>query len=261
MLWFGMFAVELSFTKDLHSFLRREGRDGQGTIRRTLSEKTAVKDVVEACGVPHSEVDLIVVDGEEPQAVDFAWQVQAPACLRVYGAPAPADVLPFAPRLQGGAPWRFVADGHLGKLARNLRLLGLDTVYERDADDPRLLEIMAADDRVLLTRDRPLLMHGVVRHGYCPRSDESEAQTRETLRRFGLGRGGAELVPFSRCLHCNGLLEAVAKSEVLTPLADEPLTLRFYDEFRRCPGCGRIYWPGTHTQRLAALVARLLDGR
>ena len=134
----------------------------------------------------------------------------------------------------------------------------MDTVYERDADDPRLLEIMAAEDRVLLTRDRPLLMHGVVRHGYCPRSDESEAQTRETLRRFGLTGGNTELSPFSRCLHCNGVLEPVDKAEVLAPLAAEPLTLRYYDEFRRCPGCQRLYWPGTHTQKLAALVTRLL---
>ncbi len=78
------------------------------------------------------------------------------------------------------------------------------------------------------------------------------------LRRFGLGRGSAGLAPFSRCLHCNGRLEAVEKSEVLAPLAAEPLTLRYYDDFRRCPECQRIYWPGTHTQKLASLVTRLL---
>lgn len=258
----GMFAVELTFYGVLATFLRRGWRENGDIVRRTLAVKTAVKDVIEACGVPHPEVDLIVVtdgeDGGNPRAVDFAWAVQAPTRMHVYGVPAPADVLPHAPRLQGGAPPRFVADGHLGKLARNLRLLGLDTAYERDADDPRLLEIMVADDRVLLTRDRPLLMHGIVRHGYCPRSDESEEQTREVLRRFGLKENGAGLAPFCRCLHCNGLLETVDKSEVLAPLAAEPLTLRYYDEFRRCPGCQRIYWPGTHTQKLASLVARLL---
>ena len=257
-----MLAVELTFSSDLASFLRREWRGRGHAVRRTLAEKTAVKDVIEACGVPHPEVDLIVATDDQeagsPRAVDFAWQVQAPVRLQIYGVPAPADVLPRAARLQGGAPTRFVADGHLGKLARNLRLLGLDTVYERDADDPRLIEIMVAEDRVLLTRDRPLLMHSVVRHGYCPRSDESEAQTREVLRRFGLKNDGVVLTPFCRCLHCNGLLEPVDKSEVLAPLAAEPLTLRFYDDFRRCPGCRRIYWPGTHAQKLASLVTRLL---
>ncbi len=257
-----MFAVALTFSGGLATFLRRGWRENGDIVRRTLAEKTAVKDVIEACGVPHPEVDLIVVTdgehGENPRAVDFAWAVQAPTRMHVYGVPAPAEVLPHAPRLQGGSPPRFVADGHLGKLARNLRLLGLDTVYERDADDPRLLEIMVADDRVLLTRDRPQLMHRIVCHGYCPRSDESEEQTREVLRRFGLKENGAGLAPFCRCLHCNALLEAVAKSEVLAALAAEPLTLRYYDEFRRCPGCQRIYWPGTHTQKLASLVARLL---
>ena len=257
-----MFEVELSFSDDLAAFLRREWRGRGNTVRRTLSEKTAVKDVIEACGVPHPEVDLIVACDEQkpggPCAVDFSWPVQAPVRLHIYGVPAPVDVFPTAPRLQGCSPPRFVADGHLGKLARNLRLLGLDTVYERDADDPRLLEIMAAQNRVLLTRDRPLLMHSVVCHGYCPRSDDSEEQTSEVLRRFGLKRGGAELTPFTRCLRCNGLLEEVEKSEVLAPLAAEPLTLRYYDHFRRCLSCQRIYWPGTHTQKLTALVTRLI---
>ena len=258
-----MFAVELTFSSDLAFFLRREQRGTGCTVRRVLEEKTAVKDVIEACGVPHPQVDLIVIAsgepaGERPRTVDFTWQVEASVHLQIYGAPASAEVLPQAPRLQERPPARFVADGHLGKLARNLRLLGLDTVYERDADDPRLLEIMVAENRVLLTRDRPLLMHGIVRHGYCPRSDDSEAQTREVLRRFGLTGGNTELSPFSRCLHCNGVLEPVDKVEVLAPLAAEPLTLRYYDDFRRCPGCQRIYWPGTHTQKLASLVARLL---
>ena len=133
--------------------------------------------------------------------------MQTPIRLQIYGVPAPAEVLPQARRLQGYPPPRFVADGHVGKLARNLRLLGADTVYGSNADDPRLLEIMVSQDRVLLTRDRPLLMHGIVHHGYCPRSDESEEQTREVLRRFGLGHGSAGLAPFSRCLHCNGRLK------------------------------------------------------
>jgi uncharacterized protein with PIN domain len=154
---------------------------------------------------------------------------------------------------------RFIADGHLGTIARNLRLLGLDTAYERDADDRRLLEIMAAEDRALLTRDRRLLMHSIVRHGYCPRSSNGEDQAREVLRRFSLTdeHERLSLAPYSRCLHCNALLQAVPKSEVLAPLQNEPLSLRYYEEFHRCTGCGRIYWPGTHFQKLAARLERL----
>ena len=261
-----MFTVEMIFQGDLGGFLRREWRGQGGVVRRSLAERTAVKDVLEVCGVPHSEVDLILAGpgaqaestGERAalEAVDFRWQVRESTVLWVYPAPAPAELRPNAPRLQTRGGRRFVADGHLGKLVRNLRLLGVDTVYERDADDPRLLEIMAAEDRVLLTRDRPLLMHSVVRHGYCPRSDQHEEQTREVRRRFELSAD--ELRPFSRCLQCNTPLAVVPKAEVLAPLADEPLTLRYYDEFRRCPGCGSIYWPGTHARKLDALVGRLL---
>ena len=251
-----MFEVALTFLGGLSYFLRREHRD-TGRVQRVLSEKTAVKDVIESCGVPHPEVDLIAAEGMG--AVDFSWQVTGPIALEVHGMPAPTDVLPGAPRLQGGAPERFVADGHLGKLVRNLRLLGFDTAYERDADDPRLLQIMAAENRTLLTRDRPLLMHGIVRHGYCPRSDEAEEQTREVLRRFALRPASSAF--FTRCLHCNGVLVPTAKPDVLAELAHEPLTLRYHDEFRRCPGCRRIYWPGTHTPKLAALAFRLCDGR
>ena len=226
-----MFEVALTFRGGLSYFLRREHRDAD-LVRRTLVEKTAVKDVIESCGVPHPEVDLIVVEGVG--AIDFSWQVTGPVALKIYGAPAPAEILPSAQRLQGGAPVRFVADGHLGKLVRNLRLLGFDTAYERDADDPRLLRIMADENRTLLTRDRPLLMHGIVRHGYCPRSDGSEEQTREVLRRFGLHPAPSEF--FTRCLHCNGSLVPAAKPDVLAELAHEPLTLRYYDDFRESTG-------------------------
>ena len=254
-----IFELELSFSADLTTFLRRDSRD-QGLIRRMLAEKTAVKDIIEACGVPHSEVDLIVAvetHGAERYGVHFGWPVQIPMRLEIFGVPAPADVLPQTQRLQTKTWSRFVADGHLGKLARNLRLLGLDTAYERDADDCRILEIMAAEDRALLTRDRRLLMHSIVRHGYCPRSTDAEEQTREVLRRFRLTDDSGRLAPYTRCLRCNSLLHSVPKSEVLDPLSAEPLTLLYYHDFRQCTGCGRIYWPGTHIEKLAERLARV----
>ena len=119
-------------------------------------------------------------------------------------------------------------------LHRNLRLLGLDAIYERDADDWRLLEIMTAEDHALLTRDRRLLMHSVVRHGYSLRSADAEEQTREVLSRFALRSRSVPLVPYSRCLRCNSQVAAVPKDQILAPLAAEPLTLRYYDAFRRC---------------------------
>jgi hypothetical protein len=254
-----MFEVELRFAEELRFFLAPAAR-ASGIVRRSLSEKTGVKDVIEACGVPHTEVDLIVREGTAESAagkVDLAWRVQGPVTLTVIAVPAPLALFPDAPRLQPRDATRFVADGHLGKLTRHLRLLGVDTAYERDADDRRLLEIMQAENRALLTRDRPLLMHSVVRLGYCPRSHDPEEQTLEVLQRFHLREAGA-LAPHTRCLRCNALLEPVPKSEVLSALAGEPLTLRYYEDFRRCAGCGRIYWAGSHFQKLAARLTRLL---
>lgn len=126
-----MFAVELTFSTDLAFFLRREWRGPGQTVRRTLTEKTAVKDVIEAFGVPHPEVDLIVVAGdgqgrENPRAVDFTWQVQVPVRLQIYGVPAPAEVVPQAPRLQGRSPARFVADGHWLQASRSSGWISVD---------------------------------------------------------------------------------------------------------------------------------------
>jgi uncharacterized protein with PIN domain len=255
-----MFEVELFFHGDLPCFLRRDLR-GANPVRRALTEKTAVKDVIEACGVPHTEVDLILAaatGGEAHWRVDFKWQVEEPASVHIHSVASAKSVDPEVERLQPRHCRRFVADGHLGKLSRNLRLLGIDTAYERDLDDRRLLEIMLSEDRALLTRDRRLLMHSIVHLGYCPRSPVAEVQTREILERFSLQHDGGTLQPYSRCLECNHPLEPIPKSAVLEPLASQPLTLRYYDTFRRCTGCGRLFWPGTHFDKLSARVARLL---
>jgi uncharacterized protein len=255
------FEVQLVFHGGLAGFFLAPRLRQQVPIVRNLREKTSVKDVIEACGVPHPEVDLIVVsslDGATSYDVDFRWHVETPVRLDVYGFPAPADVLPAALRLQTPRFDRFVADGHLGKLARNLRLLGFDTIYEVGANDRRLLELMIAEDRAVLTRDRRLLMHSVVRHGFCPRSSDPEAQTAEVLRRFGAFDSPGAVAPFTRCLECNGLLESVPKEKVLKRLAGEPLTLRYYDVYRQCATCGRIYWAGTHFDKLASRVSKFI---
>jgi uncharacterized protein with PIN domain len=104
---------------------------------------------------------------------------------------------------------------------------------------------MTRENRALLTRDRRLLMHAVVQHGYCPRSQNADEQTIEVIRRFDL----LEFVaPFTRCLRCNAPLEEAAKAEIIDKL--EPLTKIYYHQFRRCPGCQQIYWPGSHFSKL-----------
>jgi hypothetical protein len=233
------FTVQLRFHGDLAFFLR--AKSGTGVLERTLTEKTSIKDVIESCGVPHPEVDLILLD---QQPVNFERTVVAETEIEVF----PVGMSPTQwtdKRLQRASATGFIADGHLGQLARNLRLLGFDVVYDQHADDLHLLKVMQCENRALLTRDRRLLMHGVVQTGYCPRSQNGDKQTTEVIRRFEL----LELLsPFTRCIRCNETLREVAKAEVIERL--EPLTKIHYEQFRRCTGCGQVYWAGSHFEKL-----------
>ena len=241
------FTLRLLFRGDLPFFVRPTR--GQREIVRQLCEKTSVKDAIEACGVPHPEVDLILVDG---RPVDFLHPLESEATIELYPVPAPPGLFAEA-RLQRRRCTRFVADGHLGKLTRDLRLLGIDVAYDPLTSDPELLTCAATEERALLTRDRRLLMHAVVRDGYYPRSQSAEEQTRQVLDRFDLR---PIIAPRTRCLRCNGLLAAAAKSEVTDQL--EPLTRIYYEDFRRCVACGKIYWAGSHFQKLEARIDRIL---
>lgn len=254
------FEVEINFYGDLGtSFLPARLRTSSHVLRK-LSEKTSVKDIIEACGVPHTEIDLIALECANlstGRAVDFGCQIETSARIDVYGFPAPENIFPLEPRLQRRRCQQFVVDGHLGGLARNLRLLGLDSSYQPQAEDYRLLRIMTAEHRALLTRDRRLLMHSIVQDGFCPRSDDPEIQTTEVLRRFALTASSGTIAPFTRCLECNAPLQTTRKQDVSDRLAAEPRTLKYYNHYRVCAGCGRIYWPGSHFSKLAQRVARL----
>ena len=214
-------------------------------IERALKEKTSVKDVIESCGVPHTEVDIIIVEGAP---VNFSFILHKNSSIDVYPVDFTNEIY-CEHRLQRSAVTTFVTDGHLGKLTRNLRLLGLNVVSPALADDRQLLDIMQRENRALLTRDRRLLMHAVVRDGFYPRSQDANEQTIEVIRRFKLL---SVMAPFSRCLRCNGLLAEVGKAAVLESL--EPLTRIYYERFCRCNNCGQIYWPGTHFDKLRARI-------
>jgi len=217
-------------------------------IERQLAEKTSIKDIIESCGVPHPEVDLILVD---EKCVDFNYTLAKDAQVEVFPVGESLTYHTDKP-LQDIGISKFVADGHLGRLSRNLRLLGFDVAYDQNADDRQLLDLMTRENRALLTRDRRLLMHKIVQHGYYPRSQHAEEQTIEVVRRFNL----SELIaPFSRCLRCNALLEEAAKTEIIDNL--EPLTRVYYNQFRRCPGCKQIYWPGSHFPKLQKKIEEI----
>jgi uncharacterized protein len=232
------FAVKLTFHGDLSFFLKSK----KLPVERRLTEKTSVKDVIEASGVPHTEVDLILIDAEP---VGFSETLVQDAVVDIYGIDSDRSTFFPEDRLQIAKRTTFVADGHLGKLVRDLRLLGIDVAYDRDAQDRQLVEVAATEDRALVTRDRRLLMHSAIRHGYYPRSQNPLEQTAEVLRRFDLED---VFVPYSRCLRCNALLEPAAKERVIGQL--EPLTKIYYNEFRRCPSCQQVYWSGSHFEKL-----------
>lgn len=208
----------------------------------------AVKDAVEACGVPHTEVDVLLADGA---SVGFAHRLTAGATVDVY----PPSVPPSAAVASRVRPEplpadRFLADVHLQRLARLLRLVGLDARCDADADDPHLAETAVATQRWLLTRDRRLLMRRQVTHGYLVRAHAPRAQLREVVARFDLA--GA-LIPLTRCARCNGELHPASRDEVAHRL--EPGTRAAFDTFARCDGCGQVFWRGAHAEALDELVA------
>ncbi|MBD0322218.1 MAG: Mut7-C ubiquitin/RNAse domain-containing protein [Aldersonia sp.] len=221
------------------------------TVRRPVRPHQTVKDIVEAMGIPHTEIDLILVDGTP---VDFSHRPRPGGRVAVYPMFEALDISPIE-RLRP-APLRdprFLVDVNVGRLAGLLRLLGFDATFLPDLEDAALAETSAREQRILLTRDRGLLARRAVTHGLYVRADRPREQVVEVVRRLDLE---ARLAPFTRCLRCNGILEEVAKSDVEEAL--EPLTRQYYEEFRRCTGCGRIYWAGSHHQRLAALVAEVV---
>jgi len=240
------FKVRLRFHGDLNVFLGSKA--GGALVERPLAEKTSIKDVIESCGIPHPEVDLILVDD---QTVDFGHTLASDAKVEVFPVEN-RDTCYTHKRLQSIGIMGFVTDVHLGGLTRNLRLLGFDVAYPKNADDRQLLEVMVHENRALLTRDRRLLMHAIVQHGYYPRSQDADEQTIEVVRRFEL----SELIaPFTRCLRCNAPLEEATKAEVIDKL--EPLTKIYYDQFRRCRDCKQIYWSGSHFRKLQRRIEEI----
>ncbi len=209
----------------------------------------SIKDTIEALGVPHPEVELILANG---QSVDFDYSLKDGDQFSVY---------PHFTSLSLGEgqllrPSRlsdsFVVDVHLGKLATYLRLLGFDTWYRYDCDDAELAAISDSQQRILLTRDRGLLKRRRVTYGYWVRASEPRQQSREVLQRFALW---AKIEPFRRCLKCNGDLVSVELDEVSARLPAK--TRQYYDEFFLCQKCQQVYWKGAHYSDLQKLVEQL----
>lgn len=240
--------VDVRVYAELNDFLAPADRGT--TLQRPFQGHQTVKDIVEAAGIPHTEIDLILVNGEP---VSLSYRPTVGDRLAVYPVFERLDIGTIA-RL-GHQPLRdprFVVDVHLGRLARLLRLVGFDARWDHDLDDETLASISQHEHRIVLTRDRGLLKRRNVTHGLFVRSEQPMEQVVEVLRRLDLGE---RLAPFTRCLRCGDELADVAKADILECL--QPLTRAHYEEFRRCVACSQIYWRGSHHDRLADLVQRI----
>lgn len=244
-----MSQVTIRCYAELNDFLPRQRR--YRSFTHPWPGRTSIKDLIESLGIPHTEIDLILVNGK---SVDFSYLVQPGDRISVYPVFESIDITPLVRvRPRPLREPRFVLDTHLGKLASYLRLLGFDTVYQNDADDATLARISATEHRILLTQDRGLLKRRLVTHGYAVRAAQPRAQLLEVVRRFDLAR---LIEPFSRCLRCNGPLKPVAKAAILDQLP--PRTRRDYDTFWQCQACRGIYWQGSHYDRLRTLIAEVI---
>lgn len=237
------------FYAELNDFLPAPKRYLQ--FEHVFSGSPAVKDVIEALGVPHAEVDLILVNG---QSQSFGYRLMDGDRVSVYPVFEGLDIGGIT-RVRPAAlrEPRFLLDVHLGRLARWLRLLGFDSAYASEAEDEALARRAAREGRILLTRDRQLLKRRLVTHGYCIRSQAPIEQAVEVVRRFDLS---AQAAPLTRCLRCNGRLAPVSPEEAGARL---PESLRGGTvQVIECLGCRQVYWRGSHTPRLEGLAHSLL---
>jgi uncharacterized protein with PIN domain len=238
------------FYGELNDFLPRARRDVR--FAYAFEHRASIKDMIEAIGAPHTEVDVIVAQGAP---VGFGYLVRDGDDIAVYPPPAAVD-FPASARLSPPPlpKARFVLDTHLGKLAAYLRLLGFDTLYRNDYADDELARVSSAEQRILLTRDRNLLKRGIVTYGYFVRETDPRRQVVEIVRRFGLFNA---IRAYQRCIRCNGLLDPVAKETVAERLG--PKTREFYHDFHLCRNCGQIYWKGSHYEPLQRFIEQVLE--
>lgn len=239
----------LRFYEELNDYLPPERR--KVSFDHAFEDGASVSSVLAAVGVPEQQVDLVLVNGE---SANLDHQLRDKDRISVYPVFESFDVSELA-RLEGRPlrQLRFVVDTRLGRLAAYLRMLGFDTLFERACRDAELVAVSQREKRILLTRDQRLLMHRGVTRGHLVPAEVPRIQLAEVLAHFDLA--GA-VKPFQRCLRCNALMEEAKKAEVLFRV---PFRIRaHYERFWVCPGCGRVYWQGSHFRRMRNFIDQTL---
>jgi len=244
-----MVTATFRFYEELNDFLAPARRGHEFACR--CARAATAKHMIEALGVPHTEVELVFVNGE---SVGFERALRDGDRVAVYPKFEAFDVTPLVRvRERAMRETRFVADAHLGGLAHLLRMTGFDTLYDNHFSDDEIERLAVAQGRIVLTRDRELLKRRGVTHGCYVRALRSELQLREVFDRLDLA-GSAQ--PFTRCLSCNARLRPIDKAQVAEQLP--PVVRQRYQHFSACEGCARVFWEGTHWRRMRELVDSLL---
>ncbi|MEJ2103265.1 MAG: Mut7-C RNAse domain-containing protein, partial [Ignavibacteriaceae bacterium] len=213
-------------------------------------DRTSIKDLIESFGVPHTEVDLILVNGK---SVSFEYIINDKDDISVYPVFESldiSDVQHLRPKPLRNP--KFIADVHLGRLTRYLRMMGFDVYYKNDLPDEGIVKISSKERRAILTRDIGILKRTEVTHGYFIRSDNVEKQTEEVVNRFDLQKSIKE---FTRCLECNTKLTKIEKEKIINRLP--PKVAVSQNEFFICPKCQKLFWKGTHHQKMLSLVQKI----
>jgi uncharacterized protein len=224
-------SVRVRIDPDLWFFAAPQRRVEQFELR--YDGTATLGHLAESLGVPLTEVGTLRVDGA---LATSAHQPRPGATIEIGPVERPQPVPPL-----------FVLDVHLGKLARRLRLLGVDTAYRNDADDDELIAQAGRERRVLLTQDRGLLRRRALWKGGYVRGADPARQLADVIDRFA-----PPLAPWTRCTACNGLLTVVSKQDVLAEIKSG--TRRHYDEYARCGNCRQVYWRGAHSRRINAII-------
>lgn len=244
--------AQFRFYEELNDFLPSQKK--KKSFIYQFRGKPSVKNAVEAIGIPHTEVDLIIANGE---SVGFDYHLRSGDHISVYPVFEGIDISPIVKLRE--KPLRrsaFICDVHLGKCARLLRMLGLDTLYQNDYDDPKIIAVSVTQNRILLTRDQKLLHAKVITHGYRIRSQNPYEQVREVVKRFDLHN---RIKPFVRCIACNGMIREVKKEKIVELL--EPKTRKYYNEFYQCESCKKVYWKGSHYIKMKQTINRFNSNR
>ncbi len=242
--------IEIRFYEELNDFLPLSKR--KSTLQYSSQETQTIKDIIESIGVPHTEIDLIIVN---QQSVNFSYKPKPNDRIAVYPKFEAFDITPLI-RLRP-LPLReprFVLDVHLGKLARYLRLLGFDVLYNNSASDEDLVLIVKQSDRILLTRDINLLKNKAILRGTWIRNIKLIPQLKEVIQRFDLLN---IIKPFARCLECNGIIVPVEKDSVVKEIP--PLVGKVFSEYHQCLSCQKIYWAGSHYDKMRRFIEQLLQ--